>query len=429
VTGFVVSRRNPRSGGPRSGRHVTLGPAQVLRRHGDFRRIIIASAVSDMGTWMQLMTVGTLVAHQTGSALRSGLVAVATFSPQILTAPIGGALADRYDRRMLLRVILALQTVAAGALALAVADGFSPTALTLMVLAQGLLTSMANPVFGSIVPDLVPSDSLLAASSLSVVAWNAGRIAGPIAATVLIRTVGPAFCIAANAVSFAVLFAVVSLLRRSFAPAATDVHESIGARFAHGLRALRSVQTIRFALLFACVSQVLLAPLIGLIPILADKRLGGAEGTASLLYVALGTGSLLGSWAVASLVRRFGRTRTALCLNGGSTLMFLLCAQMTSARAVATIMMPLGVCFIGGFVCVNSVIQRDAPAGERGRILSIMSAGIGLSYSIGVIWIGVLSDAVSIHLALTAAAVVALLAFTLSVALQRPRWRSLGFAD
>ncbi len=406
-----------------------IGPGQVLRRHADFRRVIIASAVSDMGTWMQLMTVGTLVAHQTGSALRSGLVAVATFSPQVLTAPIGGALADRYDRRMLLRVILSVQAVAAAVLALAVAGGMAPNTLTLLVFVQGMLTSMANPVFGSIVPDLVPADSLLAATSLSSVSWNAGRIAGPIAATLLIRSVGAAFCIAANAASFAILFAVVSMLRRSFSPAATDTHESVRARFVHGVRALRSVPAIRFALFFACFNQVLLAPLIGLIPILAERRLGGAEGTASTLYVALGIGSLLGSWSVANLVGRFGRTRTALCLNGAATVLFLLTAQMTSARSVAALLVPLGACFIGGFVCINSVIQRDAPAGERGRILSIMSACIGSCYSIGVIWIGSLADAVSIHVALTCAAAIAVVLFGASVAFQRPRWRSLAHGD
>ncbi len=395
----------------------------------DFRRVIIASAVSDMGTWMQLMTVGTLVAQETGSALRSGLVAVATFSPQVITAPIGGALADRYDRRKLLRVILALQTVAAAVLALAVAGGMAPNALTLLVFVQGMLTSMANPVFGSIVPDLVPSDSLLAATSLSSVSWNAGRIAGPIAATVLIRTVGAAFCIAANAVSFAILFAVMSTLRRSFSPAATDVHESIRARFVQGIRALRSVPTIRFALFFACFNQVLLAPLIGLIPILAERRLGGTEGTASMLYVALGVGSLLGSWSLSSLVSRFGRTRSALCLNGAATLLFLLTAQMTSARVVAALLIPLGSCFIGGFVCVNSVIQRDAPAGERGRILSIMSACIGCCYSVGVIWMGTVADALSIHVALTAAAATGVVMFCSSFLFQRPQWRSLGVAD
>ena len=76
------------------------GALRVLR-HRDFRRMWVANVVSDVGTWMQLVTVATLVAAKTGSALQTGLVAVATFAPQALTSPIAGVLADRYERRRL----------------------------------------------------------------------------------------------------------------------------------------------------------------------------------------------------------------------------------------------------------------------------------------------------------------------------------------
>ena len=56
-----------------------------------------AAVVSDIGTWVQLIVVGSLVAAKTGSAVQTGLVALATFAPQSIASPVGGLLADRFD--------------------------------------------------------------------------------------------------------------------------------------------------------------------------------------------------------------------------------------------------------------------------------------------------------------------------------------------
>jgi MFS family permease len=379
---------------------VTLTPGQVLRRHSDLRRVVAASAISDVGTWMQLMTVGTLIARETGSALRSGLVAVATFTPQIVSAPIGGALADRYDRRNLLRLVLAMQTVGALVLAAAIASGRSSTELTFIVLVQGMVGAVANPVFAAITPDLVPPDSLLAAASLYSVAWNTGRIVGPLLATTLIQLTSPAWAIVGNAASFAVLLCALTLLRREFRPAAQDMHESFPDRLRNGYRALRQTPTVRWAWKFACINQITVAPIIALVPIFALRRLSGQTQLASAIYVALGVGSLLGSWSVAGLVKRYGRTRVA-----------------------------LGFGFIGGWVSVHSVIQRDAPPGERGRILSLVTATIGLCYGAGVVWMGALADASDIWVSLLVGAGAAGAVMLASLLYHLNQWRALEAGD
>ena len=160
----------------------------------------VANVVSDVGTWMQLVTVATLVAAKTGSALQTGLVAVATFAPQALTSPIAGVLADRYERRRLYLIVLAAQAVGAAGLAVAVGTGAGPGMLTLIVLGQGLIGSMANPVAAAILPELVPKTELLAAASLSSVSWNSGRIIGPMLAALSVSAIGPTWSIVANAV-------------------------------------------------------------------------------------------------------------------------------------------------------------------------------------------------------------------------------------
>ena len=76
-------------------------PLTVLR-HRTFATFWTAAVVSDIGTWMQSITVGVLVAHQTGKATATGLIGVAAFATQGIGAPIGGVLADRFDRRKMM---------------------------------------------------------------------------------------------------------------------------------------------------------------------------------------------------------------------------------------------------------------------------------------------------------------------------------------
>src|ERR1700682_1709223 len=82
----------------------TLG----LLRAGPFRRYIIGSAISDTGTWMQVMAQGWVVSALTNKALLLGLVSFAAGIPTLALTMIGGSLADRYDKR---KILIATQVV------------------------------------------------------------------------------------------------------------------------------------------------------------------------------------------------------------------------------------------------------------------------------------------------------------------------------
>lgn len=388
-----------------------------------------ATVVSDVGTWMQLVAIGTLVATSTGSALRTGLVAVATFAPQGLAAPLAGMLADRHDRRHLFLMVLAGQTAAAIGLALAVRQGVGSLGLTGIVLVQGVIGAAANPIAAAMLPDLVPRQLLLAASSLQAVSWNSGRILGPILATVVVAVVGPAWAIVANAVSFAVLFVAIGRLRRPVRPAATDVSEGVLTRLRNGAAAMRRGRSLMHAWQIAIAGQLLVAPQIGLAPIIATRSLGGDRTTVSALLVAMGVGSIIGSLSVSYLVARFGRSRVAVALlSGASTLVVVYGLARSIPLATAAVAL-VGMCFIGGHITVQSVVPRDSPPGERGRIASLQSASLGFTYGLGVIWMGALGDATSLHLSVTAGGCVAAALLVWSVLRHRDRWRLLDHGD
>ena len=98
-------------------------PLRTLRLHRDFRRLWLSAVVSDVGTWMQVVTVSVLVATTSQSAASTALVYSALFLPQGICAPLGGLLADRFDRRHVAITVQVVQSGIAGVLALMVYRG------------------------------------------------------------------------------------------------------------------------------------------------------------------------------------------------------------------------------------------------------------------------------------------------------------------
>ena len=161
-----------------------------------------AAVISDIGTWVQLIVVGSLVAAHTGSAVQTGLVALATFMPQGISSPVGGLLADRFDRRKVFARALMLQAFFTAVLAVVLATGVrSPGVLTVIILLGSAAGSLGAPSYSAMQPDLVPPEELMAMVSLGVYSWNGGRIVGPMLGTLLSLTIGAAGTVAFNALS------------------------------------------------------------------------------------------------------------------------------------------------------------------------------------------------------------------------------------
>src|SRR5437667_6349794 len=99
---------------------VTLTTRHALRvlRPGPSRRYIIGSAISDTGTWMQVMAQGYVMSTLTDKALLLGLANLAAGLPMLLLTMAGGSAADRFDKR---KILLATQYVQ---IALAISVGF-----------------------------------------------------------------------------------------------------------------------------------------------------------------------------------------------------------------------------------------------------------------------------------------------------------------
>lgn len=394
-------------------------------RHREVRLLWGAAVVSDVGTWVQLIVVGSLVAAGTGSAVQTGLVALATFMPQGIASPVGGLLADRYDRRKVFASALLMQAMVTIVLAVALGMGVrTPAVLTLLILLGSAAGATGAPSYAAMQPDLVPPDQLMAIISLGVYSWNSGRIIGPLLGSVLVLAVGPAWTIGFNALSFVVMAGAVSLVRRPFRPHGGDPYEMLSVRrqLVGGWRTMRSTPGCWHGVVLLVMFNLTVAPFMGLIPIYVSLEFGGGTGLTGAVASAQGIGAILGGIAITLLAARHRRSHllARLVLVLSLALWNYALAPNTAWLIVGSAV--VGACSTSMFITSSAIIQRDAPSASRGRVMSIMQAAMGISYGIGLLFIGAIGDATSLRVAFAFGATMLVVSFGL-LTLRSRNWR------
>ncbi len=398
----------------------------VPLRHREVRLLWGAAVVSDVGTWVQLIVVGSLVAAGTGSAIQTGLVALATFMPQGIASPVGGLLADRYDRRKVFAVALVAQALVTTLLAVVLGAGVrTPAVLTLLILLGSAAGATGAPSYAAMQPDLVPADELMAMVSLGVYSWNSGRIIGPLLGSVLVLSVGPAWTIGFNAFSFVVMAGAVSLVRRPFRPhgGAEEAAGGVRERLVGGWQTLRATPGCWHGVVLLVLFNLTVVPFMGLIPIYMRLEFGGGTGLTGAVASAQGVGAILGGVLITVLAQRFRRSflvsRLVWALSS-ALLVYALAPNRAWAIAGGAL---LGAASASMFITSSAIIQRDAPPASRGRVMSIMQAAMGVSYGIGLLFIGSIGDATNLRLAFAVGSVLLVVGFAALTARSR-HWRA-----
>ena len=401
-----------------------------MLRNRNFATFWSAAVVSDIGTWMQAITVGVLVARLTGKATATGLIGVAAFATQAISSPIGGVFADRFDRRKMVIASLTAQIAVTAVLASVLTqDRPRIGLLTLLVAGQGLAGSFGMPASQSLMPSLVPREDLLKAVSLGAVSWNAGRIVGSALAALLGLWLSPAWIVTVNAASFGVLAVGIYSIKGTFKAPQIGDRGSFVSQFRVGARTLWDTPGCRFAVLGMIGMQLTLIAWVGLIPIVAQERLHGGRGLASAITVLQGCGALVGAGLAAWMVSLIGRPRTMVACGALGAVALLGYAQATNRWVAFPFVVVLGMCTLALFVCFGAIVQRDAPEHARARITSIQSAVLGSSYGIGVLASGRIADHIGLGPVLTANALLFTVLMLIAVGPLRRYWSVVGHGD
>jgi MFS family permease len=354
------------------------GPLERLGpfRHPPFAAYWAGGMVSNSGTWLQSVAGSVYVYDRTGSALAVGILNFATFLPILLFSVWGGRISDRFDRRAVVVVTHALSGALSLTLAIGIAVGIA-NEVHVTVVAFLLQTSwaIAKPSMVAMLPDLVPRRELTEAVGLNTLQFISGQLAGPVSATLILATLGPAWAFGINAATFlAPIASMAYLARRGLGGGAHAERRraaGLGARDAGIVGYVREQPWVGHALLVVVFTSAIFEVIRTTAPVLVSERLGAATSTAGLVVAAQSVGSAIGILAFVPLQRRDLSRPVAsagLVLQAAGLVGLSLATSMPAALAAAV---PLGMGFSLCFPVVTGALQGEVPDAMRGRLMSL----------------------------------------------------------
>lgn len=352
--------------------------------------------VSNIGTWMETLTIGVYVTEVTKQSAWTGLIAAAGFVPNAVFAPFGGALADRVSRRALLMFTNTAQACVAATLALLIGSSNpKPIVIAALVFVGSSIGSMGFPAYMSVLPDLVEREDIPSAVALSSTQWNLGRVVGPAIAGITLKHYGYSTALWINAVSF--IGPILAMLMISLPNRVAAVRESVRESMMSGLRFARNDPAVWVALRVLMITAFFAAPFIALIPAVADLMLGGGKDAAGWLTAGQGVGAVIAAVVLGIARRRYGASQTLL----GAFVVFV-ASLLAYAASPNIAFASIALVFVGGsylaaFATLTTTAQLRAAPELRGRTLATFMIVLGVLFPVGSLLQGKLGDLIGLR--------------------------------
>ncbi len=341
--------------------------------------------------WLELLAIGLFVLERTGSPLLVAVLTLVRMAPMLLFGIPAGALADRYDRRHLLIISLAVLALASAILAvLALTGRIAIWQVALGAFLNGMFWSTEFPVRRTMLGELVGPALLSRAMALESATSNATRMVGPGLGGVLLEASGLAGVYLLGALLYtgaAVL--VLQIVYRQARPVGTAA--SLIAMLAEGWRFAKAERLILGALAVTVIVNLWGFAYITMVPVIGQRVLHLTPALIGVLMSTEGFGALLG----ALLVGRTDRPGRYTQIYTLSSLLFLLAVLAFALSSLVPLSFALIlVCGIGiaGFsVMQSTILFLAAPAHLRSRLMGLLTVAIGAG-PIGMLHVGLLAN-------------------------------------
>jgi MFS family permease len=282
-------------------------------RSRDFRLLWSGQAISFLGDAAFLVALGWRVTDLTGKASSLGYVLALQSLAMLTTLLLGGVLADRYPRRLLMISSDVSRAIVVGIFFVIDATGhLSLPVILVLAGCFGLADGFFQPAFSGIVPLMVESELLPSANSWLGIARQGSAVVGPAIAATLYGTVGPSSVWAIETVSFLVSAGAVWLARPRTIP--DEPLPGIRHEFIEGFRYVISVPWIWTGIAVATfVLMIAMAPFNALLPRIVRDHYGRGVGSYGLLFSLMALGMVVGSLLYARWHPR--RRRVLICFS------------------------------------------------------------------------------------------------------------------
>lgn len=376
-----------------------------------------------LGNWGARLAIGWVVLDETGSVFLAAATFAVRQAPQLIAAPIGGAVADRFSRGKVLFIYGIYRFAVLGLIALVAANGLEPLwVLFVLLVFAGLGGSFELPATQGLVTGAVPRKFRMNAVAVQSTGARAVGALGALASGFAIDSLG----VPTTLVGSGVLF-IVGGVAALFASRGIDVRarERAGTVFMDivaGLKMMWQLPIVRTVLIAAVVVEIFGFAFGAVMPSIARDALGVDVKGLGTLSLMLGIGSVIGT-VFLTILGDFSRKGLLLIYVGLFYGIFIATFSASGSYAIALVLI-LGVgASAAAFDAMQwTLLQLNVPDNMRGRAIGAWSFAIGFGW-VGHLGLGALSEIVGVQWALAGAGIVvvvtALAALALSPGLRR----------
>ena len=359
-----------------------------------FRLYYMGALCAVNGLWIMRVLIGWMAWELTASASFVGLVAALSLLPIFLTGPFFGVLIDRANIKLaaigtnssMIACIVIL-------LAIHLSGHLSPTLLSAIAIAIGMVSSAHHPVRMSLAPRLVERDQVGSVVALAALSFNTARMISPALGGIIIDQLGITWALAASILFYLPSLLIVPFLKPRDTRKTGD-KEPFTAALKNGINYLWHRPELRLVLFMTALMSLSVRGTTEILPVVADGLFNkGAIGLGQL-------GSAVGAGAVVSaILKAFGPAQAAKTMSLPTliitTLGILAVAvfgnsSIWNITLISAAMLGFASTYLG--VSLQSSIQADLPDDMRGRVMSIWIVIATGASALGAFTIGVATE-------------------------------------
>ncbi|MCX8276996.1 MAG: MFS transporter [Dehalococcoidia bacterium] len=368
-----------------------------------FRRVWLASVVFSLGNWGERLATGWVVLNETESVFLTAATFAVRQAPQLIAAPIGGAISDRFSRGKILLFTGIYKAIVLSALAVIAANGLEPLWLVFVILAfSGVGHSFEIPTIQGMVTGSVPKDVRMNAVAVQSTGMRAVGAVGALVAGFGIDQFGAPTTLVASGIIFGVggVFALVA--NKGVRTATVERSGSVIRDVIDGLKLMTELPIVRMILITAVMVEIFGFAYGSIMPAVAKEALNvDVKGLGTLTMMA-GIGSVIGSAFLMALgnFQRKGILLIGIALAYG---LFVATFALSGSYVVALVLiMGVGASAAAFDAMQWTILQLNVPDDMRGRAVGAWVFAIGFGW-IGHLGLGAVAEFAGVQWALAGA--------------------------
>ncbi|MFD2646775.1 MFS transporter [Devosia albogilva] len=340
-------------------------------RHETFRLLWAATLVSNLGGLVQSVGAGWMMTTLTDSHNMVALVQASTTLPIMVFSIASGALADNFDRRVVMLIAQVGMMLVSVVLALMAFLGMlNPWLLLLFTFLIGCGTALFNPSWQASMGDIVPRQDLPGAVTLNSMGFNMMRSVGPAVGGLIVAVAGAGAAFAVNALSYGPLIGALWRWKPVRAPRQLP-RESFGSAMWAGVRYVSLSPNLTTVLFRSFLFGLSAVAILALLPSVAATYVGGSALAYGTLLGSFGLGAIGGAFLNGIVRERFSNEVIVRLACVGFALSS---AGLGFSRDLVLshlVLLPAGACWVLSLSLFNVSIQLSSPRWVVGRALSL----------------------------------------------------------